>query len=199
MEGMGDGRPFLEDLALVLCVAAITTVLFRRLRQPVVLGYLLAGMIVGPHIPIPLFVDIERVHTLSELGVVLVMFSVGLEFSVRRLARVLPTAGVTGVVQICLMMSLGYLVAQALGWRSKDEKDIRRDRVDMAFGANGRRRNSPASPRKPLQLALPTRIESVQRERRRNIDMRSRSARTRHRMTVAAVRSEVRPRHHSPV
>lgn len=70
-------EPFLQDLALVLCVAAVTSVLFRGLHQPVVLGYLLAGLIVGPHVPIPLFADLGRIHTLSELGVILVMFSVG--------------------------------------------------------------------------------------------------------------------------
>jgi K+:H+ antiporter len=72
---------FLQDLALVLMVAAVTTVLFQRLKQPVVLGYLLAGLIVGPHIPIPLFADLDRIHTLSELGIILVMFAIGLEFS----------------------------------------------------------------------------------------------------------------------
>ena len=61
---------FLEDLALVLCVAAITTVIFQKIRQPVVVGYLIAGLIVGPHVPIPLLVDAGRIHTLSELGVI---------------------------------------------------------------------------------------------------------------------------------
>jgi CPA2 family monovalent cation:H+ antiporter-2 len=110
------GRTFLEDLALVLGVAALTTVLFGRLRQPVVLGYLLAGLIVGPHLHIPLFADPERIRSLSELGMILVIFSVGLEFSMRRLVRVLPTAGLTSVIQISLMLWLGYLVGQAFGW-----------------------------------------------------------------------------------
>jgi CPA2 family monovalent cation:H+ antiporter-2 len=114
------GRTFLEDLALVLGVAALTTVLFGRLRQPVVLGYLLAGLIVGPHLHVPLFADAERIRSLSELGVILVMFSVGLEFSVRRLGRVLPTAGMTGLIQISLMLWLGYLVAQAFGWTARE-------------------------------------------------------------------------------
>lgn len=116
---MHDARTLLQDLALVLCVAAVTTVVFRRLRQPVVLGYLLAGLIVGPHLPIPLFVDMERVHTLSELGVILVMFSVGLEFSVRKLVRVVPTSGIIGVVQIGTMMSLGYVTGRAFGWSAQ--------------------------------------------------------------------------------
>jgi monovalent cation:H+ antiporter-2, CPA2 family len=113
-------RTLLQDLALVLCVAAVTTVVFRRLRQPVVLGYLLAGLIIGPHIPIPLFADMERVHTLSELGVILVMFSVGLEFSVRKLVRVVPTSGIIGLIQISTMISLGYLTGQAFGWSPQE-------------------------------------------------------------------------------
>lgn len=113
-------RTILEDLALVLCVAAVTTVVFRRLRQPVVLGYLLAGMIVGPHIPIPLVADPDRINTLSELGVILVMFSVGLEFRPRKLLQVIPTSGIVGVIQIATMLSLGYLTGQAFGFRPKE-------------------------------------------------------------------------------
>ena len=81
---MRDAHGFLQTLALVFCVAALTTVVFHRLRQPVVFGYLLAGMIVGPHIPIPLVADEATVRTLSELGVILLMFSLGLEFSLRQ-------------------------------------------------------------------------------------------------------------------
>lgn len=113
---MHDVRTFLQDLALVFCVAAVATVLFRRLKQPVVLGYLLAGIIVGPHVPIPLFADTARIHTLSELGVILVMFSIGLEFSMERLVRVLPTAGLAGLVQISGMIWLGYTVGRLFGW-----------------------------------------------------------------------------------
>jgi CPA2 family monovalent cation:H+ antiporter-2 len=109
-------HPILADLAIVLCVAAVTTVVFRHLRQPVVLGYLLAGVLVGPYTPIPLFAGAETLKTLSELGVILVMFSIGLEFSLRRLAQVFPRAGLVGLVEIGLMMWLGYLTAQALGW-----------------------------------------------------------------------------------
>jgi CPA2 family monovalent cation:H+ antiporter-2 len=84
----------LTDLALILCVAAVTTTVFQRLRQPVVLGYLLAGVVVGPHLPVPLFVNEGLTHTLSELGVVLLMFSLGLDFSLRKLIKVAPTAGI---------------------------------------------------------------------------------------------------------
>src|SRR5215510_14390192 len=106
----------LTDLALILCVAAVTTLVFQRLRKPVVLGYLLAGVVVGPHLPVPLFVDEPLTHTMSELGVVLLMFSLGLEFSLRKLIRMAPTAGIVAVIQCSLMIWLGYLVGRTFGW-----------------------------------------------------------------------------------
>ncbi|HET6283084.1 MAG TPA: cation:proton antiporter [Polyangia bacterium] len=106
----------LTDLAVILCVAAVTTVIFQRIRQPVVLGYLLAGLIVGPHVPLPLFADLGMAHMLSELGVILLMFSLGLEFSLRKLVRVGPTAGIVAVVQCSLMIWLGYITGRLFGW-----------------------------------------------------------------------------------
>src|SRR3954469_23650127 len=88
----------LASLATILCVAAVTTVLFQRIRQPVVLGYLLAGVIVGPHTPVPIFVDTTTAQMLSEMGVILLMFSLGLEFSLGKVIRIGPTAGVVGVI-----------------------------------------------------------------------------------------------------
>ncbi|RKH67174.1 potassium transporter [Corallococcus interemptor] len=113
---MHDAHAFLQALATVLCVAAVTTVLFQRLRQPVVLGYILAGFIIGPHVPIPLVADPGIVQTLSELGVILLMFSLGLEFSLRRLFQVGPTAGLTAVIQCSVMVWLGFVVGRAFGW-----------------------------------------------------------------------------------
>src|SRR5690242_18466254 len=113
---MHGAHAFLLALTVVLGVAAVTTVLFRRLRQPVVLGYILAGLIVGPHVPIPLVADRETVQTLSELGVILLMFALGLEFSLRKLVRVGPTAGVTALVQSSIMVWLGFMAGRAFGW-----------------------------------------------------------------------------------
>ena len=113
---MHGAHAFLAALATVLGVAAVTTVLFQRLRQPVVLGYLLAGLIVGPHVPIPLVADAEIVETLSELGVILLMFSLGLEFRLRKLVRLAPTAGVTALIQCSLMVWLGFLTGRLFGW-----------------------------------------------------------------------------------
>jgi len=113
---MHDVHEFLRSLTIVLSMAAVTSVVFQRLRQPVVLGYIVAGLIVGPHVPVPLVVDRDVVHALSELGVILLMFSLGLEFSLGKLARVGPTAGVTAVIQSGLMTWLGFLVGRAFGW-----------------------------------------------------------------------------------
>jgi monovalent cation:H+ antiporter-2, CPA2 family len=101
---------------MVLCVAAVTTIIFQKIRQPVVVGYLIAGMIVGPHLPIPLLADFDRIHTLSELGVILLMFALGLEFSVRKLIRLGPTSGFITAVQVGFMIWLGYVCGRALGW-----------------------------------------------------------------------------------
>jgi CPA2 family monovalent cation:H+ antiporter-2 len=110
------GVDLLTDLALIMCVAAVTTTVFQRLRQPVVLGYILAGLLVGPHLPVPLFADEATARELSELGVILLMFSLGLEFSLRRLIKAAPTVGVVAVIQCSLMIWLGYLVGRAFGW-----------------------------------------------------------------------------------
>ncbi|MGF1467550.1 MAG: cation:proton antiporter [Sandaracinaceae bacterium] len=107
---------FVADLATVLAVASVTALVFGRLRQPAVLGYLVAGLVVGPYIPIPVFADAERIHALSELGVVLVMFVVGLELRLRRLLEVLPTAGATALFEVTAMIGCGYAVGRGLGW-----------------------------------------------------------------------------------
>jgi CPA2 family monovalent cation:H+ antiporter-2 len=113
---MHGAHEFLAALTTVLGVAAVTTVLFQWLRQPVVLGYLIAGLIIGPHVPIPLVADPETVETLSELGVILLMFSVGLELRLTKLLQLGATAGVTAVVQCSLMVWLGFMTGRLFGW-----------------------------------------------------------------------------------
>jgi CPA2 family monovalent cation:H+ antiporter-2 len=111
-----NAHEFLVALTIVLGVAAVTTVLFQRLKQPVVLGYILAGFLIGPNFPFPLFADRRVVETLSELGVILLMFSLGLEFSLGKLFKLATTAGLTALLQSSLMVWLGFLVGQAFGW-----------------------------------------------------------------------------------
>ena len=117
---MHDTHTFLLALTLVLCVAAVTTVLFQRLKQPVILGYILAGVLVGPYVAFPLFADQTVVSTLSELGVILLMFSLGLEFSLRKLLKVGPAALLTALIETSLMMSLGFGVGRLLGWTTSE-------------------------------------------------------------------------------
>ncbi|HSM18018.1 MAG TPA: cation:proton antiporter [Gemmatimonadales bacterium] len=111
---------FLGDLTAVLGVAAIITVVFHRLKLPVVLGYLLAGLVIGPYSPTTLVADPQSIRTLAELGVILLMFSLGLDFNLHKLARLAPTAGLVGVIEVGLMLSLGYLAGQLLGWGTVD-------------------------------------------------------------------------------
>jgi CPA2 family monovalent cation:H+ antiporter-2 len=111
-----DAHAFLLALATVLGVAAVTTVVFQRLHQPVVLGYILAGFIIGPNVPIPLVADREIVRTLSELGVILLMFSLGLELSLGKLLKLGPRAGLTALLESSLMVWLGFVTGQLLGW-----------------------------------------------------------------------------------
>ncbi|MCA2991617.1 cation:proton antiporter [Gemmatimonas sp.] len=113
---MVNAHAFLANLTLVLCVAALTTVVFQRIRQPVVFGYLVAGMIIGPYVGVPLFADRSMVTTLSELGVILLMFGLGLEFSLRKLAAVAPTVGLIALVDTSAMFGFGYVTGQLLGW-----------------------------------------------------------------------------------
>jgi len=107
---------FLRDLAVVLATAAVTTVVSQRLRLPVVVGYVVAGIIVGPHLTPQLITDTAAIQTFSELGVILLMFSIGLEFSLRRLGRLVPIVGPAVAVEVGLMFALGYFAAKLLGW-----------------------------------------------------------------------------------
>ena len=111
---------FVNDLAVVLCVAAVTAWACHLLRQPVVLGYLVAGLLIGPHLPIFLVANADNVEALSELGISLLMFTVGLEVGVRGLLRRLPSSGLVALVEMSAMFFLGQLVGQALGWSATE-------------------------------------------------------------------------------
>ncbi|MFO1522069.1 MAG: cation:proton antiporter [Kiritimatiellia bacterium] len=112
-----DNVIFLQDLAVVMMVAGLVALLFRRLRQPVILGYIVAGLIVGPHMPPFLLVqNVSTIETLAQLGVVFLMFSLGLEFSFRKLRMVGLPAMITSVFEILVMMLLGHQGAGLLGW-----------------------------------------------------------------------------------
>lgn len=112
---------FLLNLAMVFGVAALVTVLFQWLRLPMVLGYLSAGMLIGPHVPVPLVADRAVVGTLSELGVILLMFAIGLEMRLGTLARLAGTAGPVALAEVSLTAWLGWQVAWLAGWSPPEQ------------------------------------------------------------------------------
>ncbi|HSV34213.1 MAG TPA: cation:proton antiporter [Ramlibacter sp.] len=112
---------FIQDLAVIMLIAGLVTIVFHRLKQPVVLGYILAGVIIGPHTPpFALIRDEHTIRTLSELGVVFLLFALGLEFSLRKLARVGLTALVAAVTEIAAMLAIGYGLGRWFGWSTMD-------------------------------------------------------------------------------
>src|SRR5258708_1803441 len=120
------GRPmhtiaFIHDLAIIMLMAGVVTVVFHLLRQPVVLRYIAAGALIGPHTtPHSLVTDEETIRTLGELGVVFLLFSLGLEFNVKRLRSVGATALIAALAGIVTMLWLGYEAGLAFGWRTMD-------------------------------------------------------------------------------
>jgi len=111
---------FASDLAVVLCVAAAISVVMRLLKQSSVVGYLLAGLVVGPYIPIPLFAEPPRVESMAEFGVLLVMFAIGLEFRVRKFVQVIPTSGLTAVLQMSFLFWCGLSMGLFLDWSTTE-------------------------------------------------------------------------------
>lgn len=111
----------IQDLAYILGIAGITTLLFKLLRQPVVLGYILAGLLVGPYFSLlPTVVDRHGVEIWAQIGVIFLLFSLGLEFSFKKLMKVGGMASVTGIFEIACMMGLGYLTGRLMGWPIMD-------------------------------------------------------------------------------
>jgi len=112
---------FLQDLAIVMIVAALATLLCRQFKQPVVLGYILAGLIIGPHTPPFTFISSEEtIKTLAELGIVFLMFCLGLEFSLGKLKEVGVTAFIAAFVEIVAMLWIGYELGRVFGWSTMD-------------------------------------------------------------------------------
>ena len=111
----------IQDLALILMAAAVVTIIFRKIKQPIVLGYIIAGFLVGPHLSLtPTVVDTENVETLAHIGVIFLLFSLGLEFSFKKLVRVGGAASITALVEILFITVAGYYVGRWMGWSFMD-------------------------------------------------------------------------------
>ncbi|MDR2016116.1 MAG: cation:proton antiporter [Burkholderiales bacterium] len=108
---------FVQDLAIVMLIAGVVTLLCHRFKQPVVLGYILAGVIIGPYTPpFQLINDKETIDILAELGIIFLLFTLGLEFTLKKLASVGWTALFGALAEIALMMWAGYSIAMYDGW-----------------------------------------------------------------------------------
>jgi CPA2 family monovalent cation:H+ antiporter-2 len=112
---------FMTDLAFILIVAGVITLLFKWMKQPLVLGYIVAGLLAGPYINLlPTVADTESIKTWAEIGVVFLLFALGLEFSFKKLIHVGSTAFITALTEVLSMLVIGYCVGQLLGWSSMD-------------------------------------------------------------------------------
>ncbi len=109
------------DLAMILLVAGVTTILFKKLNQPLVLGYIIAGFITGPHFNFfPTVTDTTNIQAWSEIGVIFLLFALGLEFSFYKLKSVGNTAFIATAMEIGGMLGLGYVAGSLLGWSHMD-------------------------------------------------------------------------------
>lgn len=118
---MGHLPKLIEDLALILIVAAFVVLLFRKIKQPLVLGYIIAGFLVSPNLNIfPSVVDSANIKTLAEIGVIFLLFSLGLEFSFKKLMNVGGSASITAFVEIIFITIAGYYTGRWLGWSVMD-------------------------------------------------------------------------------
>jgi CPA2 family monovalent cation:H+ antiporter-2 len=111
----------ISDLGLILLVAGAVTILFKKIGQPVVLGYLIAGFLVGPEVSFfPTVQEKDAIKIWAEIGVIVLLFGLGLEFSFKKLMAVGRGASITALTEIVFMLGLGYLTGQAFGWNSMD-------------------------------------------------------------------------------
>lgn len=111
----------IADLGLILAAAGITTLLFKKIKQPLVLGYILAGVLVGPYIDfMPTVTDQKSITIWAEIGVIFLLFSLGLEFSFKKLVKVGGSSSITAIVEVVFMLLIGFGVGKILGWSTMD-------------------------------------------------------------------------------
>ena len=113
--------PLISDLALILIVAGLVTVLFKRLKQPLVLGYIVAGFLAGSHMPyLPTVKDQSSIETWSSIGVIFLMFSLGLEFSIKKILKMGMRPVVAAAMVMGCMIGVGGATGRLFDWSSTD-------------------------------------------------------------------------------
>jgi CPA2 family monovalent cation:H+ antiporter-2 len=118
---MSELEPLIADLALILICAGAMTLLFKRLKQPVVLGYIVAGFIASPNMPyMPSVTDLEGIHLWSEIGVIFLLFALGLEFSFKKILKMGAAPIIAACTIILCMMLVGAFTGHAFGWSQMD-------------------------------------------------------------------------------
>ena len=111
----------ISDLAVILLTASLVTIVFKRIKQPVVLGYILAGFLIGPYMPYFFSVeDSASISTWSEIGIIVLMFCLGLEFNLHKLVKIGGTAVITALTEVGGMLLFGYMAGRLLGWSGMD-------------------------------------------------------------------------------
>ena len=111
----------IADLGLILAAAGVITLLFKKIKQPLVLGYILAGVVVGPHLDFfPTITDYKSINIWGEIGVIFLLFSLGLEFSFKKLVKVGGSASITASIKVVFLILIGYAVGIMMGWSNID-------------------------------------------------------------------------------
>ena len=118
---MSELPAMIQDLALILTSAGIVTLIFKRLKQPLVLGYIVAGFLVSPHMPYTASVaDTENIHLWADIGVMFLLFSLGLDFSFKKILKMGASPIISTMTIIFSMMMLGICVGHAFNWSRMD-------------------------------------------------------------------------------
>ena len=114
---MAELTPLVKDLALILVVAGVVTIVFKKLKQPLVLGYIVAGFLVSPHMPYTMSVtDSEDIKVWADIGVMFTLFSLGLDFSFKKIFKMGAAPFIATITIVFCMMTLGMLVGHLFGW-----------------------------------------------------------------------------------
>ena len=118
---MAELPPMISDLALILMVAGVVTLIFKRLKQPLVLGYIVAGFLVSPNMPYTAsVVDMANVHLWADIGVMFLLFSLGLDFSFKKILKMGASPVISAITIIFCMMMLGIVVGHIFSWGKMD-------------------------------------------------------------------------------